>query len=203
MASDRDTLAELIDQHPTIPSRYAPQIADRVIAAGWRPPARVVADGGEVEAIAVEWMRYIGYTAEQIAEAEGQSCADTCERVGDAWDCTDQDGDSLHPVADELAAAVAMANVAMETIEARGWRPPAREITDPDELDKLPGRSIVVGHRGRHGTAYQLTSYDGFAQTPMWGSPYDFEGRSTSRGVIEREGRVTVLHVPAEEESRG
>lgn len=44
MASDRDTLAELIDQHPTIPSRYAPQIADRVIAAGWRPPARVITD---------------------------------------------------------------------------------------------------------------------------------------------------------------
>ncbi|MEU3011087.1 hypothetical protein [Nocardia asteroides] len=92
---------------------------------------------------------------------------------------------------------------AADAVIAAGWRPPAREITDPAELDKLPGRSIVVGHRGRHGTAYQLTSYDGFAQTPMWGSPYDFEGRSTSRGVIEREGCVTVLHVPAEEESRG
>lgn len=51
MASDRDTLAELIDQHPTIPSRYAPQIADRVIAAGWRPPAREITTAGELDAL--------------------------------------------------------------------------------------------------------------------------------------------------------
>lgn len=52
MASDHDTLAELIDQHPTIPSRYAPQIADRVIAAGWRPPAREITDPAELDELA-------------------------------------------------------------------------------------------------------------------------------------------------------
>src|SRR3546814_7843687 len=107
------------------------------------------------------------------------SCSDTCERVGDAWDCTGEDGESRHPDADDLAAAADMANVALETLEARGWRPPGRKITDPAELDKLAGRSIVVGHRGKIGTAYQLTSYIGFAQTPMWAGPYDVEKRST------------------------
>lgn len=200
--SDRDTLVELV-----LPIDWsggsAGSIADAVIGAGWRPPSRVVADGGEVEAIAVEWMRYAFFTPEQIAEAEAQSCSDTCERAGDAWDCTDEDGESRHPIADELAVAVAMANVALETLEARGWRPPARKITDPAELDTLPGRSIVVGHRGKFGTAYQLTSYVGFAQTPMWAGPYDVEKRSTSREVIEREGGVTVLHEPTEEDGRG
>lgn len=77
------------------------------------------------------------------------------------------------------------------------WRPPAPEITDPAELDKLAGRSIVVGHRGKFGTGYQLTSWDGFTKAAYWASPYDVD-RLTSREVIEREGRVTVVYVPTE-----
>jgi hypothetical protein len=101
------------------------------------------------------------------------------------------DGDASEPY--QLAGALL----------EKGVRLPARVITDPAELDTLPGRSIVVGHRGKFGTAYQLTSYVGFAQKPMWAGPYDVEKRSTSREVIEREGGVTVLREPTEEGSRG
>lgn len=94
-------------------------------------------------------------------------------------------------------------NAAVDAVIATGWRPPARVIRDPAELDTLPGRSIVVGHRGKFGTAYQLTSFDGLAGVPNWASPYDVEDRSTSREVIEREGSVTVLYEPTEEDGRG
>lgn len=81
--------------------------------------------------------------------------------------------------------------------KARGWRPPPPEIADPAELDKLPGRSIVVGTRGTHGgLAYQLTSWDGFTNAPNWASAYDTEDRTSSRQVIRREGSVIVLYVP-------
>jgi hypothetical protein len=89
------------------------------------------------------------------------------------------------PVADDMLAA--------------GYRLPAQVITTAAELDALPGRSIVVGHRGKFGTGYQLTSWDAFTNAANWASPYDIEDRSTSRQVIEREGSVTVLYVPTEE----
>ncbi|PKV80878.1 hypothetical protein [Nocardia fluminea] len=130
--------------------------------------------------------------------------------LGDAWDdgnATGLDGwtgpgRGAGDVDDEAVRARRREIDATLDGDLAGWRPPARKIADPAELDTLPGRSIVVGHRGKFGTAYQLTSYVGFAQTPMWAGPYDVEKRSTSREVIEREGGVTVLHEPTEEDGQ-
>lgn len=87
-----------------------------------------------------------------------------------------------------------------DALLAAGVRMPPPEIADPAELDKLPGRSIVVGTRGTHGgLAYQLTSWDGFTNAPNWASAYDTEDRSSSRQVIKREGSVIALYVPTPE----
>ncbi|MFD3426093.1 hypothetical protein [Nocardia fluminea] len=190
MASDRDRLANVILEHLDLDESHT-EVADAVIAEGWRPPARVVADGGEVEAIAVEWMRHVGFTTEEIAEAEAHSCIDTCDRVGDAWDCTDEDGESRHPIADDLAAAANMANVAMETIEARGWRPPAREITTAAELDALPTGSIVAD---RESDPWKALAIHG---TRRWRGP--FLGNYETSRFVDEWGPVTVLYVPTEE----
>ncbi|MBW0275024.1 hypothetical protein ATM97_27875 [Nocardia sp. MH4] len=108
------------------------------------------------------------------------------------------DRDTLTEIIDAASfQAPSYSACAADAVIAAGWRPPAREITDPAELDKLPGRSIVVGTRGTHGgMAYQLTSWDGFTNAPNWASAYDTEDRSSSRQVIKREGSVIVLYVP-------
>ncbi|MBF6298261.1 hypothetical protein IU459_11985 [Nocardia amamiensis] len=102
---------------------------------GWRPPSGATGEpaAGEVEAIAVAWMRYQGYTDQQIETAATHNCADTCERAGDAWDCTDEHGESRHPIADELAAASAMANVALKALAEH--RPPIGWITGHRHAD--------------------------------------------------------------------
>lgn len=52
--SDRDTLAGLIDSAPDEWARLEPEvldalIADRIVSAGWRPPARVITDPAELD----------------------------------------------------------------------------------------------------------------------------------------------------------
>ncbi|WP_327139384.1 hypothetical protein [Nocardia sp. NBC_01327] len=60
MASDRDTLADLIDDDVTrqveVHASYIShleqhELADAVIAAGWRPAARVITDPAELDAL--------------------------------------------------------------------------------------------------------------------------------------------------------
>lgn len=194
MPSDRDVLEDLL-LNARVDGKTTDETADDILDAGWRPPARVVADGGEVEAIAVEWMRHVGFTAEEIAEAEAHSCIDTCERVGDAWDCTDEDGESRHPIADDLAAAADMANVAMETIEARGWRPPARVITDPAEADALPMGSVALVPTGvAHTDVMPWTR----SRSGWWAGG----SVCTSEYLIRWRGPLTLIHVPIEETTR-
>ncbi|MGW4718304.1 hypothetical protein [Nocardia sp. NPDC004260] len=117
---------------------------EAALCLGWRPPSGATGEPAvnEVEAIAVAWMRYQGYTEQQIETAANHNCADTCERAGDAWDCTDEHGESRHPIADELAAASAMANVALKALAEH--RPPIGHI---------------VGYREPHGEWW--ISYDG------------------------------------------
>lgn len=76
---------------------------------------------------------------------------------------------------------------------------PARVITDPAELETLPGRTIVVG---KSNVGYQLTSWDGFTKAANWASPYDYGNRATSHEVIEKEGSVSVVFEPTEEVRR-
>lgn len=88
-----------------------------------------------------------------------------------------------------------------DRVIAAGWRPPAREITDPDKLDALPGRSIVVG---RNDEAWQLTSHEVVPHfAAYWGSPYLFSDRLSSRQLLGKVHAVTVLYVPTEEAGRG
>ena len=75
---------------------------------------------------------------------------------------------------------------AAEVIVAAGWRPPARRITDPDDLDALPDLSVILHNE----FAFQR-----------------FEGMWTCGPVEYRSDRfagqtVTVLYMP-EEERRG
>ncbi|MFI7191438.1 hypothetical protein ACIBQ0_17025 [Nocardia nova] len=81
-----------------------------------------------------------------------------------------------------------------EAIVAEGWRPPPRRIETVEELDALPGRAIVVGNRGKFGTAWQLTSHEVWPNPGAnWGSPFLQSDRYTSRQLLEHEGSVTVL----------
>lgn len=74
---------------------------------------------------------------------------------------------------------------AADRIIAEGWRPPARVIEDPVELDMLPVGSIVAVGEGVATTRFS----DGWYVT---GEYWDL--RSESDELIERCGAVTVLH---------
>lgn len=64
-------------------------------------------------------MRYRGYTDAEIKAAENQRCLDSaCEWNGNslAWDCSDEEGHSHHPVADELHDIMGVIERALEAI---------------------------------------------------------------------------------------
>ncbi|MFD3431137.1 hypothetical protein [Nocardia fluminea] len=82
-----------------------------------------------------------------------------------------------------------------DDILAAGWRPPAREITEPDDLDALPSGSIIVDH-GSPRDAYSKGLRDGWYVT---GSSL----LATAREVLMwGEGRVTVVHISTKEPTR-
>ena len=88
-------------------------------------------------------------------------------------------------------------------ILAAGWRPPVRVITDPAELDELPGRSIVIGLNVPSPGAWQLTSHHNYPRRAAnWGSPYLLTDRLSSRQLLDRVGRVAVLWEPEQEGGR-
>ncbi|MGI5216222.1 hypothetical protein, partial [Nocardia sp. CA-290969] len=92
---------------------------------------------------------------------------------------------------------------ATDAVIAAGWRPPARVITDPAELDALPGRSIVIGLNVPFPEAWQLTSHHGSGmRTANWGSPYLLNERRTSQQLLDRVDRVAVLHTPENGDAR-
>ena len=71
----------------------------------------------QVKAIAVAWMRHLGYTDEQISLGERQGHENSgCEFQYPSCICEDEDGNSLHPESDELAIATEVANVALDAI---------------------------------------------------------------------------------------
>lgn len=120
----------------------------------------------DVRAVATAWM-LLSWTAEGVAIAESQSCADSCEHTGTGWDCTDEEGDSRHPEADALAEACEMANLAIETLTGRGWRPPPRVIETDEEFDALPIGTLLVD---QWGSAWQR-GYEEVVGRQTWDAP--------------------------------
>jgi hypothetical protein len=83
----------------------------------------------EIEAIARAWMAHQGYTEEQVLAAEQQTHQNSgCDREGDGWNCTDENGASLHPASDALNEACEMANVAVAALESIGYLQPQRNL---------------------------------------------------------------------------
>lgn len=68
-------------------------------------------------------MEHQGYTQDQINAIGNNHDAYGCEYDTNSqrWDCTDDDGKSLHPDWDDLAVACEMANVAVKALEEIGW----------------------------------------------------------------------------------
>lgn len=88
-----------------------------------------------VEAIARAWMKHQGYTEAEVLEAETQECTEECRSDGGPLagggilrHCWDEDGNSRHPLRDELSSACEFANVAIEAIESIGIPLPEPEV---------------------------------------------------------------------------
>lgn len=118
-------LLDLADTHDLDPGDQGEREALRILGAvvasaaqaiGWRAPTWSTPPVSQIEAIAYAWMRHLGHSDEQIRAADTQSCTDTCERAGDAWDCIGEDGRSRHPIADDFNAAIAMAHVTLDAL---------------------------------------------------------------------------------------
>lgn len=80
-------------------------------------------------------------------------------------------------------------------ILAKGWRPPARTVTDPAEMDTWPLGTVVRGY----GIAHQ--NVPGYVQrdVPLWLKP---TGRPQTAAELLADCRgegVTVLYLPAED----
>lgn len=93
----------------------------------------------EVEAIVIAWMQHEGYTDEEIEHAATLSCRDAgCEPydAGEVfgaeftgqtvYDCTNEDGNSMHPARDRIHEVADMAEVAIEALAS--FRAPAEGV---------------------------------------------------------------------------
>lgn len=75
----------------------------------------------EIEAIARAWMAHQGYTEAEVAVAEQATHQQYgCEHTGLGYNCTDENGNSRHPIWDALYEACEMANVAVEALQSIG-----------------------------------------------------------------------------------
>ncbi|MFD4457674.1 hypothetical protein [Nocardia sp. NPDC058480] len=81
----------------------------------------------------------------------------------------------------------------VDLVLAAGWRLPAREISDPAELDALPPFSVVLAY----GVSHQAVPDE--TQPVVWIKPF---GSYTSAELLTacRGKGVTVLYEPADEE---
>lgn len=70
---------------------------------------------------------------------------------------------------------------AADALYALGWRPPARVITDPDDLDALPDGSVVLRDHKAWERDIGVWWHGGI--TTGYARPYGF-------------GAITVLHTP-------
>ncbi|WP_280186255.1 MULTISPECIES: hypothetical protein [Nocardia] len=75
---------------------------------------------------------------------------------------------------------------------AEGWRSPARELTDPADLDALPRGSAVLTRNGR---VWQKAVT---AVTEWWPALGGWEKPAASEQLLGM-GIVTLLHTPAED----
>lgn len=66
-------------------------------------------------------MRYRGYTDDEIAKAREPNHADLCDFDGGSygWICTDENGDSNHPVADEYGEVCDVIGRVLEALDEK------------------------------------------------------------------------------------
>ncbi|WP_029924026.1 hypothetical protein [Nocardia otitidiscaviarum] len=86
---------------------------------------------------------------------------------------------------DLKASTDLLAALLREVVVSAGWRPPARVISDPAELDALPIESVVIDADGdawqRYFTYWWLAGAD---------------TKRDSQGLVELCKRLTVVHIP-------
>lgn len=83
-----------------------------------------------------------------------------------------------------------MARETATLIIEMGWRPPAREITDPAELDALPVGTVGVAPSG---VVWQ-----------RWRDRWTANGSTcTSAYLARHRGPLAIVHVPTEEPTDG
>lgn len=76
-----------------------------------------------------------------------------------------------------------------------GWRPPARVIEDPAEMDTCPIGSVVLGY----GVAHQaVPGYHRSNYPPLWLKPTGRPQTSAELLADCRGAGVTILHTPTE-----
>ncbi|NEW49366.1 hypothetical protein GV792_04820 [Nocardia cyriacigeorgica] len=102
------------------------------------------------------------------------------------------DRDILTSILEISGIEYASAAVGADSAIARGWRPPAREITTAAKLADLPVGSIV---RDRQGDAWRLLHKIG--GVGRWLCTSLLDGREADDVITF--GPVTVLYVPTEE----
>ena len=74
----------------------------------------------DVEAVARAWMYHQGYSKDEVDIAEQATHQQYgCEYQSQGYDCTDENGNSRHPIWDALYEASEMANVAIEALAER------------------------------------------------------------------------------------
>jgi hypothetical protein len=83
---------------------------------------------------------------------------------------------------------------AADAILAAGWRPPARVITDSDDMDALPWGSVVLAY----GVAHQACPAE-FGELPVWLKPTRLRAQTSAELLADCRGAgVTVLYIPTE-----
>lgn len=81
-----------------------------------------------------DWMKHLGYEPEQIAYGESERHHGLCDVENESWMCIDEDGDSRHPLHDEMDGIAALVMFVLEhaATDAAGYRRAIDRLRDDE-----------------------------------------------------------------------
>ncbi len=89
-------------------------LGGRILAAPTSPSEPAVKIDGQT--ITVEWLKHCGWQDADIATALADRDHSDCDMTPEGWDCSDGDGNRLHPLHDEVDEVAALVMFVLERL---------------------------------------------------------------------------------------
>ena len=124
---------------PTSPSEPAAKIEELIAGSSLGAALRPI-DG---QTITVEWLKYCGWQDADIELALAERDHGECDPTPEGWDCSDADGNRLHPLQDEVDDIAALVMFVLERHPSVSVEPVSSTPRVPGSTERPEGISAV------------------------------------------------------------